>query len=237
MTKKKLSKGDNTSQSVDVTENEGPPDNSSNETTVEKVLKYEEKFNIQSYRYPFNIFSEIDRELAQKVRTHIDTAISDKIRLEKFKKENPDDEFLKQVAFPNLRFVLSSYGGSVYDAMTICAAFEHAKKNGFTIEILATGTIMSAGGPILCCGSKGFRRADAYTSFLIHNIFSMSFGTLPEIQARVEFSKQLEQVYFGIMLKNSKISKSVLEKMLKSNIDVCFFSDKALQYGMIDQIV
>lgn len=139
--------------------NEEPPLVTTKEqvdTKVEKIIKYEEKFRLSSYAYPFSIFSEINRNLAQSVRAHIDNAIVDKAKLDLFKKENKDDEFLKALKFPNLRFVLSTYGGSVHAANTICAAFEHAKACGFTVEILATGSIMSAGFPFSAVGQRDF---------------------------------------------------------------------------------
>ena len=206
------------------------------DTRVERILKYEEKFNISSYAYPFNIFSEIDRELAERIKTHLDRAIVDKKKLELFQKENKDDEFLKTIKFPNLRFILSTFGGSVHAAMTICAAFENAKKNGFVIEIHATGTNMSAGGPILCSGSKGHRYADRYTAFLIHNISTFMYGTYPELRNEMEFNNWLEKTYFNIFLENTKIGKKRLTEMLKYPLDKFFGPEEALQYGLVDHV-
>lgn len=211
--------------------------NEKQETKVEKILKYEEKFNISSYLYPYNIFSEISRDLAQNIKTHLDRAAVDKAKLEAFKSANKDDEFLKAVKFPNLRFVLSSYGGSVHAANSIVAAFEMAKKAGFVIEIYATGTIMSAGIPIFCSGSKGYRFSDAYTTFMIHNISTFIYGTSPELRNEMEQLKRLEEIYFNIVLRNSKIGKKRLEEMLKYPLDKYFSAEEAVKFGIVDKVV
>lgn len=213
------------------------PEDKLQETKVEKILKYEEKFKLSSYSYPYNIFSEINRDLANAIKAHLDRAAVDKERLELFQKLNKTDEFLAELKFPNLRFVLSSYGGSVFDANSICAAFEQAKKNGFVIEIHATGTIMSAGVPIFCSGSKGFRFSDPYTVFMIHNISNFMHGQIPDLRNELEFMKWLEEAFFNIVLKNSKIGKKRLDDMLKYPIDKFFSANEALSYGIVDKIV
>ncbi len=212
-------------------------DDKQEKTRVEKIIEYEQKFNLTSYQYPFNIFSEITRSLAERIKTHIDKAIVDKLKVELFQKENPKDEFLQALKFPNLRFVLSTYGGSVFDSFTICNAFEYAKKQGFTVEILATGTIMSAGIPIFSSGSKGFRKVEPGTFFLIHNISSGTIGTIPEIRNQVKFLEELDKVYSNIIIRNTKISKKDLKDILSSNIDYYYTSEEALEQGLADEII
>jgi ATP-dependent protease ClpP protease subunit len=206
-------------------------------TKVEKIIEYEQKFNLTNYQYPFNMFSEVDRTLAERIKTHIDKAIVDKTKLEMFQKENPKDEFLQALKFPNLKFVMSTYGGSVTDSITICNAFDFAKKKGFVIEILATGTIMSAGVPIFSSGSLGFRYTEPGVFFLIHNISIFTYGSFPEIRNQVKYYDEMDRIYFNIIIKNTKMSRKELRDILDSNLDYYYTSEEALEQGLADEIL
>lgn len=89
---------------------------------------------------------------------------------------------------------LNSPGGSVYDGL---ALFDVIRDSKCRIKTIGMGKIMSMGIILFCAGDK--REVKENTTFMAHQISSMTMGTLRDMMIDTEECKRLNEIMLKIL--------------------------------------
>lgn len=136
------------------------------------------------------------------------------------------------IEMPHIQVLLSTYGGCVYDGLSLYDAIKNSKTE---VDITCFGKIMSMG--IILLLSAKTRKAYRNTTFMIHEGSSGFIGKVADMEESVEESKRLREVIFDIIEKESKIPKAKINEIRKSRMDWYFTAEEALEYGIITEII
>ena len=124
---------------------------------------------------------------------------------------------------------ISSFGGSVFDALTAIDVIQGCKVPVYTI---IEGGTASAGTLISVVGVKRYIRPNAH--MLIHQLSSCSWGKMSELEDAHENNMLLMNKILDIYKKYADIPKKQLSSVLKH--DLWWEADKCMKYGLVDEL-
>jgi ATP-dependent Clp protease protease subunit len=136
------------------------------------------------------------------------------------------------IDMPHIQMLLSTYGGCVYDGLSLYDAIKNSKTE---VDITCFGKIMSMG--IILLLSAKTRKAYRNTTFMIHEGSSGAIGKVSDMEDSIDESKRLNDIYFGIIESETKIPKAKLDEIRKRRKDWYFTAEEALEYGLITEII
>ena len=136
------------------------------------------------------------------------------------------------VEMPHIQVLLSTYGGDVYDGLSL---YDAIKNSNTKVDITCFGKIMSM-GIIILLASKN-RKAYRNTTFMIHEISSGAIGKIADLEESVDESKRLNKVLFDIIEKETKITKTQLKEIYNKKQDWFITAEEALKLGLITEII
>lgn len=136
------------------------------------------------------------------------------------------------IEMPHIQVLLSTYGGCVYDGLSLYDAIKNSKTE---VDITCFGKIMSMGIIVLLAAKT--RKAYRNTRFMIHEMSSCVFGKLADMEETFDESKQLNKILFDIIEKETNINKSKLKEIYDHKTDWYFSADEALELGIITEII
>ena len=137
--------------------------------------------------------------------------------------ENPDKD---------INLYINSPGGSVYAGLGIYDTMQLIKPDVATI---CTGMAASMGAVLLCAGEKGKRSGLTHSRVMIHQPLGGAQGQASDIEITTREILTLKEELYKIISKHSgQDYKKVYED---SDRDYWMKADKALEYGMIDEIL
>lgn len=138
------------------------------------------------------------------------------------------------VSFPlfPIRLYLSTPGGNCYDGLALYDAIESSKT---PVEVICSGKVMSMG--IIVALASPVRKAYRNTTFMIHQVSGMNFGTLQDMKESVEESERVNSLLFDIIQKKSKVTKERLDEVAKQKEDWFFSAEEALDMRIITEII
>ena len=127
---------------------------------------------------------------------------------------------------------LSTPGGNVYDGL---ALYDTIESSTTPVEIICSGKVMSMG--IIVCLASSIRKALRSTTFMIHQVSGMIFGTLQDMKESVEETNRLNEIIFDIIVKKSKVTREKLDCIIRQKEDWYFSAEEALNLGIITEII
>ena len=136
------------------------------------------------------------------------------------------------IDMPHIQMLMSTYGGSVYDGLSLYDAIKNSKTE---VDITCFGKIMSMGIVLLLAAKT--RKAYRNTTFMIHEGSSGAIGKVSDMEDSIDESKRLNDIYFGIIESETKIPKAKLDEIRKRRKDWYFTAEEALEYGLITEII
>ena len=136
------------------------------------------------------------------------------------------------IDMPHIQILLSTYGGSAYDGISLYDAIKNSKTE---VDITCFGKIMSMGIVLLL--SAKTRKAYRNTTFMIHEGSSGAIGKVSDMEDSIDELKRLNDIYFGIIESETKIPKAKLDEIRKRRKDWYFTAEEALEYGLITEII
>jgi len=153
---------------------------------------------------------------------------------------NQDDEHLKKLYKvygldynpEPIKLYIDSYGGLVYQCFGLLSVMERSQT---PIHTIVTGCAMSCGFMILISGHKRF--AHKLSTPLYHQVSSGTFGTVKEMEEKVEQSKKLQNQLEEIVLEKTKISKKKLKEIFETKKDWYMTAEEAKDLGVVDKIL
>jgi len=135
-------------------------------------------------------------------------------------------------ASKDIQIYINSPGGGVYAGLGIYDTMQFIKPDVATI---CTGMAASMGAVLLCAGAKGKRSGLTHSRVMIHQPLGGAQGQASELEITVREILQLKKELYEII---SKHSGQTYDKVYEdSDRDYWMKSDKALEYGMIDEIL
>lgn len=93
-----------------------------------------------------------------------------------------------------IEFFLCTYGGACYDGMALYDVIESSKT---PVEVICAGKIMSM-GVIITLGAK-VRTAYRNTTFMIHQVSGLSFGTLRDMEDSIAETSRINEILFSMI--------------------------------------
>jgi ATP-dependent Clp protease protease subunit len=153
---------------------------------------------------------------------------------------NKDDEHLKKVYSiyglkyepEPIKIYIDSYGGYVYQCFGLLSVIERSET---PIHTIVTGCAMSCGFMMLISGHKRF--AHKLSTPLYHQVSGGAFGTVKEMEEKMEESKRLQEQLESIVKEKTNISKKKLKEIFDTKKDWYMTSEEALSLGVIDEIL
>ncbi len=153
---------------------------------------------------------------------------------------NQDDEHLKKVYSiyglkyepEPIKIYIDSYGGYVYQCFGLLSVMERSET---PIHTIVTGCAMSCGFMMLISGHKRF--AHKLSTPLYHQVSSGAFGTVKDMEEKIEESKRLQEQLESIVKEKTNISKKKLKEIFDTKKDWYMTSEEALSLGVVDEIL
>lgn len=141
--------------------------------------------------------------------------------------------FLESVdSSKDIQIYINSPGGSVYAGLGIYDTMQFIKPDVATI---CTGMAASMGAVLLCAGEKGKRSGLPHSRVMIHQPLGGAQGQASDIEITAREILTLKDELYRIIAKHSG---QTFEKVYEdSDRDYWMKADKALEYGMIDEIL
>ncbi|MGB3342910.1 MAG: ATP-dependent Clp endopeptidase proteolytic subunit ClpP [Aequorivita sp.] len=132
----------------------------------------------------------------------------------------------------DIQIYINSPGGSVYAGLGIYDTMQFIKPDVATI---CTGMAASMAAVILCAGEKGKRSGLTHSRIMIHQPLGGAQGQASDIEITAREIITLKEELYKIIAKHSgQTYERVYED---SDRDYWMKADKALEYGMIDEIL
>ena len=148
---------------------------------------------------------------------------------------NPESEILT-IARPISMYV-STHGGVASDMFSILDVMEMIKKRTCNIETYGIGKVMSAGVPILAAGTPGRRKVGKNCRIMLHSVMAGTGGTIFNMENELEEIKWVQDRYIESLAGYTKLTKSKIRKMLKTQRDIYISAEEAIKLGIADEII
>lgn len=149
--------------------------------------------------------------------------------------KDPNSEMMV-VARP-INMYVSTHGGIASDMFSILDIMDMIKKNTCDINTYGVGKVMSAGVPILAAGTKGKRKIGKNCRIMLHNVLAGAGGTIFNMENELEEIKWVQDSYIEVLAGYTKMTKTKIRKLLKSQRDVYISAEEAVELGIADHII
>lgn len=135
-------------------------------------------------------------------------------------------------ASKDIQIYINSPGGSVYAGLGIYDTMQFIKPDVATI---CTGMAASMGAVLLCAGAKGKRSGLPHSRVMIHQPMGGAQGQATDIEITAKEILTLKKELYEIIAQHS--GQDYDKVYNDSDRDYWMKADKALEYGMIDEIL
>ena len=183
---------------------------------------------IEERQMPFREVDVFSRLMADRIiflGTAIDDYIANIVQAQLLFLESTDPT-------KDIQIYINSPGGSVYAGLGIYDTMQVISPDVATI---CTGMAASMGAVLLCAGTKGKRSALKHSRVMIHQPMGGAQGQASDIEITAREILILKEELYKIISKHS--GQDYDKVFADSDRDYWMKSDKALKYGMIDEIL
>lgn len=136
------------------------------------------------------------------------------------------------VTLTPIELYLSTYGGGCYDGL---ALYDVILASQTPIEVVCTGKIMSM-GIIVALGAK-VRKGYRNTTFMIHQVSGVSFGTLRDMEETVAEVSRINDMLFNVIKSKTKVTEERLKQVIQQKQDWFITAEEALELGILTEII
>ncbi len=173
----------------------------------------------------FDVFSRLMMDRIIFLGTGINDQVANIVQAQLLFLESTD-------ASKDIQIYINSPGGSVYAGLGIYDTMQFIKPNVATI---CTGMAASMAAVLLCAGEAGKRSGLTHSRVMIHQPMGGAQGQASDIEITAkEIITLKEELYKIIASHSGQTYDKVYED---SDRDYWMKADKALKYGMIDEIL
>lgn len=136
------------------------------------------------------------------------------------------------IEMPHIQLLLSTYGGNVYDGLALYDAIKASKTK---VDVIIGGKAMSMGAIIMLASET--RKAYRNTTFMVHEIASLHFGKLGDMENNLGELKRLQKILWDIITSETKITQKQLDDIYEKKKDWYLSAEEALKLGLITEII
>ncbi len=173
----------------------------------------------------FDVFSRLMMDRIIFMGTAINDQVANIIQAQLLFLESTD-------ASKDIQIYINSPGGSVYAGLGIYDTMQLIKPDVATI---CTGMAASMAAVLLCAGEKGKRSGLTHSRVMIHQPLGGAQGQASDIEITAREILTLKEELYKIISKHTgQDYKKVYDD---SDRDFWMKADKALEYGMIDEVL
>lgn len=173
----------------------------------------------------FDVFSRLMMDRIIFLGTAINDQVANIIQAQLLFLESTDSS-------KDIQIYINSPGGSVYAGLGIYDTMQLIKPDVATI---CTGMAASMGAVLLCAGEKGKRSGLTHSRVMIHQPLGGAQGQASDIEITAREILTLKEELYNIISKHS--GQDYDKVYADSDRDYWMKADKALEYGMIDEIL
>ena len=173
----------------------------------------------------FDVFSRLMMDRIIFLGTAINDQVANIIQAQLLFLESTDSS-------KDIQIYINSPGGSVYDGLGIYDTMQLIKPDVATI---CTGMAASMGAVLLCAGEKGKRSGLTHSRVMIHQPLGGAQGQASDIEITAREILTLKEELYNIISKHT--GQDYQKVYSDSDRDYWMKADKALDYGMIDEIL
>jgi len=178
----------------------------------------------------FMLYGDVNEDRAADIVSAL-LLLGDKKRVDKAKERLPEGEEMEDI-----KFYISTYGGSADDMMAIYDMMRLTKQNR-DIETIGMGKIMSAGTLILAAGTRGKRKIMKNCRVMLHAVSAGSMGSIHNLVNEMEEIQNIQDAYIRTLCAETLLTKRQLKKMLDQKVNVYLTAEEAVEYGLADEVI
>ena len=132
---------------------------------------------------------------------------------------------------PIIPIIIDSYGGQVYSLMSMISDIRHSR---IPVATIVQGKAMSCGALLFSFGTEGHRYMDPDATLMIHDVSSMSWGKVEEIEASAKETSRLNKKVYQMMAQNCGQRKNYFLDIIHEKGHADWFLDpaEALQHNL-----
>ena len=173
----------------------------------------------------FDVFSRLMMDRIIFLGTAINDQVANIIQAQLLFLESTDSS-------KDIQIYINSPGGSVYAGLGIYDTMQLIKPDVATI---CTGMAASMGAVLLCAGEKGKRSGLTHSRVMIHQPLGGAQGQASDIEITAREILTLKEELYNII--SNHTGQDYDKVYADSDRDYWMKDDKALEYGMIDEIL
>ena len=173
----------------------------------------------------FDVFSRLMMDRIIFLGTGINDQVANIIQAQLLFLESTDSS-------KDIQIYINSPGGGVYAGLGIYDTMQLIKPNVATI---CTGMAASMGAVLLCSVEKGKRSGLTHSRVMIHQPVGGAHGQASDIEITAKEILSLKEELYNIISKHT--GQDYKKVYADSDRDYWMKSEKALEYGMIDEIL
>ena len=136
---------------------------------------------------------------------------------------------------PIVPIVIDSYGGQVYSLMSMVSDINSSR---VPVATIVQGKAMSCGALLFSLGAEGHRYMDTDSTIMIHDVSSMSWGKVEEIEASAKETSRLNKKVYQMMAQNCGKRKNYFLDLIheKGHADWFLDADEAVKHNLANHI-
>ncbi len=136
----------------------------------------------------------------------------------------------------NFDFYISTFGGSAADMFAIYDVMRMVREK-IDIQTIGIGKVMSAGVPLLAAGTKGKRKIGKHCRVMIHSVLGGNEGSFHNLENEMDEIRWNQERYINVLSSETKMTKTVLKKLLDKKVNIYLSAEEAVKYGIADRVV
>ena len=152
------------------------------------------------------------------------------IRVRQVLKYRKSKDYKGQLNDP-INLMINSAGGDIHEMMGL---IDYIGSLNVKVNTICRGKAFSAAAVILTCGT-GVRMISRNSTLMFHQASSMISGKLTDVSNTVDFVRKVENDIYNILAGKSKHDMDWWKNQMRS--DLYLTADKALELGVVDQII
>ena len=170
------------------------------------------------------LFSNVDEEKISEIVTGM-------LYMDELNKAEKEEDKRKDI-----EFYVSTYGGSADDMFALYDIMKNVERTT-DISTIGIGKVMSAGVLILAAGTNGKRKIGKNCRVMIHSIAAGNHGELAHMENELDQIRNIQEMYIKCLVSETKMTETVVRKMLERGVNVYLNAEEAIEYGIADVIV
>jgi ATP-dependent Clp protease protease subunit len=140
--------------------------------------------------------------------------------------------YLDSVNKDEIKMIINSGGGSVYDGLSMYDIMNVVKS---PVKTICTGICASMGAFLLSSGEKGNRFATKSARIMLHSVSSGAQGTYHDMKIDIKETEFLQKFLIEKLAENTGQRVSKIKR--DTQRDYWMSAEEALKYGVIDGIL